>query len=95
MDTWASLRRRQLSDYSIDVFPLDQDWPMEFGPSCGWYWRVSLGKLRINGGLCAGLSVGRDRAAEAVYTFEWSEFREKHYWDVETGSWFKRGELPD
>lgn len=90
---------RPLTDYAIDVFRLENDFTMEFGPTCSWYWRVTLttypaGPLRINGGLCEGWFSGKKRAERAIYTFEWSEFKESHIWDSERCGWYKRGELP-
>jgi hypothetical protein len=85
---------RPLTDYAIDVWPLDQDFTMEFGETCTWYWRVAFGATRINGGLCPNLYQGRQRAKHAIYVYEWQEFREQHVWDVENKRWYRRGELP-
>jgi hypothetical protein len=87
---------RPSTDYDIDVFQLpDCDFRSpDYHELTDWYWRVSLKGIPINGGLTTGPSTGHNRAQQAIYVFEWSEFREKHYWDVETGSWCKRGELP-
>jgi hypothetical protein len=86
---------RPLIDYTIDVWPLDGGgFTMESGPTAEWYWRVYLGDVRINGGLCSNLYLGRQQAKHAIYVFEWSEFKDQHYWDSETRSWYRRGELP-
>ena len=86
--------QRFIGDYTIAVFPLDRAYEMEYGPSADWYWRVELGKTRINGGLCYGASSGRSAADRAIYMYEWQEFKELNYWDSETCSWVRRGELP-
>jgi hypothetical protein len=91
---WPTQRPR--TDYDIDVFRLpDCDYrDPEYGELTNWYWRVSLKGMPINGGLTTGLNKGHNRAEQAIYTFEWLEFRENHYFDVESGRWYRRGELP-
>lgn len=86
---------RPFSAYTIDVWRLpDCDFRNEQNELTEWYWRVYLGTLPINGGLTTGPHTGKNSAASAIHQFEWVEFRERHYWDVETGSWFPRGVLP-
>lgn len=92
---WPNQRPR--SEYTIDCWRLpDCDFRSpEYGNELtDWYWKVSLGTLPINGGLTTGPSTGKNRAEQAIYVFEWTEFREGHYWDVETCRWWRRGELP-
>ena len=86
--------QRPIGDYRIDIFPLSQAYEMEYGPSCDWYWRVELGDIRINGGLTYGVSSGREAVDRAIYMYEWQEFKEENYWDSETCSWVRRGDLP-
>lgn len=87
---------RPIEAYTIDVFRIpDCDFRSpDYNEVTDWYWRVSLGTLPINGGLTTGPSKGRISATSAIHVFEWIEFREQHYWDVETGSWCRHGELP-
>lgn len=96
VDTHRRPTNRSAAAYTVDVWRL---------PNCDfrspdtdelteWYWRVSLGSMPINGGLTTGPYTGRNKAASAIHQFEWVEFRERHYWDVETGSWCAHGELP-
>jgi hypothetical protein len=87
---------RPLSAYTINVRQIpDCDFRSpDYHELTDWYWSVALGTLPINGGLCTGPGRGRSQAESAIHVYEWIEFREQHYWDVETGSWCRRGELP-
>jgi hypothetical protein len=87
---------RPITDYTVDVFRIpncDFRSP-EYNELTDWYWRVRLGDIPINGGLTTGLNRGHTAAESAIHVFEWAEFKEHHYWDVETHSWCRRGELP-
>lgn len=94
LDLTRMPNQRPIGDYRIDIFPLSQAYEMEYGPSCDWYWRVELGDIRINGGLTYGVSSGREAVDRAIYMYEWQEFKEENYWDSETCSWVRRGDLP-
>jgi hypothetical protein len=88
--------QRPLEAYTIDVRRLpDCDFRSpDYDELTDWYWRVSLNGIPINGGLTTGPSKGRSNAVSAIHQFEWVEFKEKNIFDLETGRWYRRGELP-
>lgn len=87
--------RPDYSAYEINVWYLpNTDYRDEYGTVIDHYWQVRLRGQPVNGGLCSGVQAGKNRAENAIHGHEWGSFREQHYWDVESGRWYRRGELP-
>lgn len=58
------------------------------------YWEAFVGDTRVNGGVCTDYTDGMTRGRKAIDAWRKAEFHATHYWDVETGQWYKKGELP-
>jgi hypothetical protein len=64
---------------------------------CGdgeFYWHAYLGDERVNGGISDDYVRAVADAKRAIIQARDQLFIEMHYYDVETQSWVKKGELP-
>lgn len=59
-----------------------------------WYWHAYLGDEHVNGGLCTDYTEGVHSAKRAVEAARGERLHREYYWDVETGEWVKKGDLP-
>lgn len=67
---------------------------IEGDPEYNGYWEAFVGDVRINGGVCIDYTDGSKRGQRAIEVYRRQEFHRTHYWDVETGTWVRKGELP-
>lgn len=64
-------------------------------PLVAWgYWHAYLDNVRVNGGVCNNYTDGVFNAKMYIARAREQWLREHYYWDDETCTWVKHGELP-
>jgi hypothetical protein len=59
-----------------------------------FYWHAYLGDSRVNGGIATDYVLAVADARRAIVIARESLLTEFYYWDVETCTWVRKGELP-